>query len=180
MLGPATDRGRKGDPVWQGQIRRPLAAAVLLLLAWPLLVPGVREASAQGAALIFPRAELEVRAAGGTYRFTVEVAQTPVHRERGLMFRTELAADAGMLFLHEGEREVSMWMKNTLIPLDMLFVAADGMIVRIAEETEPLSLRPISAGVRVKGVLEVPGGTSRRLGIVPGDRVVHPAFASER
>jgi uncharacterized membrane protein (UPF0127 family) len=73
-----------------------------------------------------------------------------------------------------------MWMKNTLIPLDMLFLAADGTIVRIEENTEPLSLRTIASGVPVKGVLELPGGTARRLGIVPGDRVVHPAFAHAR
>lgn len=154
----------------------PLAAA--LLLAGALLVAGARTAPAQGAPPAFPRGEVEVRAAGGTYRFAVEVAATALHRERGLMFRTELAADAGMLFVHEVEREVAMWMKNTLIPLDMLFLGADGTVVRIEENAEPLSLRTISSGVPVKGVLELPGGTARRLGIVPGDRVAHPAFAS--
>lgn len=160
----------------QRRIRSPLVA--VLLLAGSLLITGAREATAQGALPAFPRAELEVRAAGGTFRFAVEVAATPLHRERGLMFRTELAPDAGMFFIHEAEREVAMWMKNTLIPLDMLFLAADGTILRIEESTEPLSLRTISSGAPVKGVLELPGGTVRRLGIVPGDRVVHPAFAS--
>ncbi|MEW6487492.1 MAG: DUF192 domain-containing protein [Thermodesulfobacteriota bacterium] len=160
----------------QRRIGSPLAAA--LLLAGVLLMTGARAASAQGALPAFPRAEVEVRAAGGNYRFAVEVAATPLHRERGFMFRTELAPDAGMLFVHEAEREVAMWMKNTLIPLDMLFLAADGTIVRIEESTEPLSLRTISSGAPVKGVLELPGGTSRRLGIVPGDRVVHSAFAA--
>jgi len=154
--------------------------AAALLLAGVLLATGARVAWAQAALPAFPRAALEVRAAGGTYRFAVEVAATPLHRERGLMFRTELAPDAGMLFVHEAEREVAMWMKNTLIPLDMLFLAADGTIVRIEEDTEPLSLRTIPSGAPVKGVLELPGSTARRLGIVPGDRVVHPAFAPGR
>jgi len=155
----------------------PLARALLLAVLAALAWDAAGKAWAGPEALSFPRSELVVQAAGGAHRFAVEVALTPVHRERGLMYRTELPADGGMLFIHGEERVLHMWMKNTLIPLDMLFLAADGTIVRIAEETEPLSTRAISSGEPAKGVLELKGGTARRLGIVPGDRVAHPAFA---
>lgn len=155
--------------------RAALLAALAASAAWaaggPGAGPGVQS---------FPRTDLVIQATGGAHRFAVEVALTPVQRERGLMFRAELPPDGGMLFVHEEERVVHMWMKNTLIPLDMLFLAADGTIVRIAAETEPLSTRIISSGDPAKGVLELKGGTARRLGIVPGDRVVHPAFAPKR
>lgn len=156
-------------------LRLALLAALAASAAWaaggPKAGPGVQS---------FPRTDLVIQATGGVHRFAVEVALTPTQREQGLMFRTELPADGGMLFVHDEERVVHMWMKNTLIPLDMLFLAADGTIVRIAAETEPLSTRIISSGDPAKGVLELRGGTARRLGLVPGDRVVHPAFAPER
>ncbi|MDW7710466.1 MAG: DUF192 domain-containing protein [Deferrisomatales bacterium] len=157
---------------------RPLLAGLLfLLLAAALLGRTEPCAAGETGAVPFPRDEIRIQTGGGSYRFSVEVARTPAEQQRGLMFRPELAPDAGMLFLHDEERPVSMWMKNTLIPLDMLFLAADGTVVRIAENTEPLSLRTISSGVPVKGVLELLGGTCRKLGIVPGDRVVHPSFS---
>jgi uncharacterized membrane protein (UPF0127 family) len=124
----------------------------------------------------FPRGELEIQTRGGRHRFSVELALTAEQQALGLMYRAELPDDAGMLFVHPQTRPTSMWMKNTLLPLDMLFLAADGTIVRIAEETEPLSTRTIPSGEPVKGVLELRGGTVRRLGIEPGDRVLHPLF----
>ena len=81
-----------------------------------------------------------------------------------------------MLFIYEPSRVVDMWMKNTVIPLDMLFIAEDGEIVKIVERTIPLSLTTVTSDRRVRGVLEINGGMSDRLGIRPGDRVVHPAF----
>ncbi len=156
---------------------RPLMGILLLLLAWAASGPAGPAVAGEPGDGNFPRTEIGIQTGGGTLRFAVEVALTPAQQQRGLMFRAELAPDGGMLFLHEGERPVSMWMKNTLISLDMLFLAADGTIVRIAEKTEPLSTRTISSGGPVKGVLELRGGTSRKLGIVPGDRVVHPAFS---
>ena len=92
------------------------------------------------------------------------------------MYRRSLADDAGMLFVYGSEGMVSMWMRNTFIPLDMLFIAGDGRIVRIAERTVPQSLETISSGRPVIGVLEVNGGTAARLGIQPGDRVLYRAF----
>ena len=92
------------------------------------------------------------------------------------MFRRSLAPDGGMLFIYPTERTISMWMRNTLIPLDMVFIAADGRIVKVAQRTVPMSLATISSGGPAKAVLEVNGGTAARLGLEPGGRVVHPAF----
>ncbi len=128
----------------------------------------------------FERAPLSVVAKSGTHYFTVELARTPRQHSQGLMFRRRLARDAGMLFIYRIPAIHSMWMKNTLLPLDMLFIAGDGRIVRIAERTVPRSLETISSGVPVTGVLEVLGGTVSRLKIAVGDRVVHPAFPQSR
>lgn len=92
------------------------------------------------------------------------------------MFRRSLDPDHGMIFPYEPSRDVAFWMKNTLIPLDMIFIRADGRILRIAENTEPLSTRIISSGGLAKGVLEVIAGTAQKYGIQPGDRVAHPLF----
>lgn len=119
-----------------------------------------------------------VTAEGATQRFTVELAITPRQQARGLMFRQRLAPDRGMLFLHDRPRVATMWMKNTLIPLDMLFIAADGRIVKIAERTVPRSTQTIASGRPVKAVLELRGGTVDRLDLAPGDRVRYPAFDS--
>ncbi len=117
---------------------------------------------------------LEVRTAGGTRVFSVEVVDTDETRARGLMFRTEMAADRGMLFDFKREESVAFWMKNTYLPLDMIFVRADGRIRSIATDTTPLSEEPVSAGGPVRFVLEVNAGTTARLGIRPGDTLVHP------
>ena len=115
-------------------------------------------------------------ASGQSHRIEVELALTPAQQAQGLMHRRDLAPDAGMLFIYPGDRPVHIWMKNTLIPLDMLFIAEDGVVVKVAERTVPLSLATVSSGERVRGVLEINGGMASRLGIRPGDRVVHQAF----
>ena len=114
--------------------------------------------------------------------FTAEVARGAEAQARGLMFRRRLAADAGMLFLYDPPRPIVMWMRNTYIPLDMIFFAADGRITRIVQRTVPLSDARIPSGSPVRGVLEVNAGTAARLGIVVGDLLRHPAVtgASER
>jgi uncharacterized membrane protein (UPF0127 family) len=104
------------------------------------------------------------------------MAETDEQRSRGLMFRRSLPAGHGMLFDFKSDQVISMWMRNTYISLDMIFIRNDGTIVRIAENTEPLSERIISSGGPVRAVLEVIAGTSRRLGLGPGDRVAHPMF----
>jgi hypothetical protein len=114
---------------------------------------------------------LEVVTASGPHRFAVEVADTFATRERGLMFRKRLAPDRGMLFKFSGPpQRVSFWMKNTLIPLDMLFIA-DSRIVSIAENAVPLSETTIPSGAPVTEVVELPGGRAAEIGAAPGDAV---------
>jgi uncharacterized membrane protein (UPF0127 family) len=120
---------------------------------------------------------LEIVTKSGVKVFAVEMATTEEEKTTGLMYRKELADGKGMLFDFSPEQEVSMWMKNTYIPLDMIFIRSDGRILRIAENTEPLSTKIIPSGGLAKGVLEVIGGTARKYGIAPGDRVGHPLFS---
>jgi len=120
---------------------------------------------------------LEIVTGNGVHSFAVEVVANDTDRAKGLMFRRELPEGHGMLFDFQREQDVAMWMRNTYISLDMLFINADGRIRRIAENTEPLSTAIIPAGGPVRGVLEVIGGTARKFGIKPGDRVAHPIFA---
>ena len=124
--------------------------------------------------------QLEVVTKSGPRAFLVEVATTDDEKNTGLMNRSELPDGRGMLFDFSPPQLVSMWMKDTPIPLDMIFIQADGRILRIAENTEPLSTFAIPSGGVVKGVLEVIGGTAKKYGIRPGDRVGHPLFAGER
>jgi uncharacterized protein len=119
---------------------------------------------------------LEIVSKSGVHVFAVEVMRTQEEKAKGLMFRRELAEGRGMLFDFSPEQQVQMWMKNTFIPLDMIFIRADGRILRIAENTTPESEAIIPAGGSVRGVLEVIGGTAKKFGIAPGDRVAHPLF----
>jgi uncharacterized membrane protein (UPF0127 family) len=119
---------------------------------------------------------LEIATKSGVHVFSVEMATTEEEKTTGLMYRKELPDGKGMLFDFSPEQQVSMWMKNTYIPLDMIFISADGRILRIAENTEPLSTKIISSGGPAKGVLEVIAGTAQKYGIRPGDRVAHPLF----
>lgn len=115
-------------------------------------------------------------AQGSTHTFNIEAAKTDQERMQGLMYRQSMPADQGMIFDFKENQPVTMWMKNTYIPLDMLFIRADGVIARIAANTEPLSTRTISSGEPVLAVLELNGGVTARLGIKPGDRVEYPLF----
>ena len=119
---------------------------------------------------------LEIVSKNEVHAFSIEFVDNDADRAKGLMYRKELPEGKGMLFDFHREQDVSFWMQNTYIPLDILFIRADGRILRIAENTEPLSTRLIPSGGPVRGVLEVIGGTARKLGIVPGDRVAHPIF----
>ena len=124
-----------------------------------------------GAQTALQTVPLTIRSATGEHRFTVEVARSPEEQRAGLMFRRSLAGDRGMIFPYDSPQEVAFWMKNTLIPLDMIFIRADGTIARIAANTVPLSLQPVPAGEPVAAVLELRGGRAAELGIQPGDRV---------
>ena len=142
--------------------------AVIAALALCVLAGfGVQAASIQ---------PLEIVTKNGVHVFSVEMATTDKERETGLMYRKELPDGKGMLFDFSPEQQISMWMKNTYISLDMIFIRADGRILRIAENTEPQSLNIISSGGLAKGVLEVIAGTAQKYGIAPGDRVAHPLF----
>jgi uncharacterized membrane protein (UPF0127 family) len=139
-----------------------------------------RDARAQTpAGIVLPTSPLVIQTSDGkTHKFKVEIAAKPEERAQGLMFRRSLAADAGMLFDFGHTAPVAMWMKNTFIPLDMLFVTADGAIVNIAQRTVPQSLATIPSARPVRFVLEVAGGTTSRLKIKPGDKLVHPLFTA--
>jgi uncharacterized protein len=153
-------------------VRRFAPIAAFLALALWLAPP---EARAQLAS--FGKSDLTIVTAAGRQHFTIEEAKTAQQMMQGLMYRPSLAADAGMLFEYDHPQPVSFWMKNTLIPLDMLFIGADGTVLDIHERAVPLSLEAISSDKPVLGVLELNGGTVSRLGIKRGDRVDHPLFS---
>lgn len=137
-------------------------------------------AAAPAAALeSFAKSNLAIETASGhLYRFDVELALTPQQQAQGLMFRERMAPDAGMLFVYDRPQTAAFWMKNTLIPLDMLFVASDGRVVNIHERAVPHSEDAIRSAGPVLGILEINGGMSARLGIRAGDRVRHPIFGT--
>ena len=148
-------------------LRAGRAVLVLLALGFGFVASAVRAAEVQ---------TLEIVTKSGVKVFSVEIAKTKEEREKGLIFRKELADGRGMLFDFSPQQDVSMWMKNTYVSLDMIFIQADGRILRIAENTEPMSERIISSGGPVTAVLEVVAGTARKDGIAPGDRVGGPLF----
>ena len=145
----------------------------LLLLAFALLPPMPGRAEEGALSKIEP---LTIAIEGDAFMFTVEIADTEERRARGLMFRQRLPEDRGMLFDFGTPRPVSMWMKNTYIPLDMLFIREDGTIAYIAENTVPKSLDTIGISEPVLAVLELAGGVTRKHGIRAGDRVYHRMF----
>ncbi|WP_425374652.1 DUF192 domain-containing protein [Pseudolabrys taiwanensis] len=122
------------------------------------------------------RDTVEIATKSGVHAFSVELAATEAEREKGLMYRKSLPEGQGMLFDFHRDQEVGFWMKNTYIPLDMIFIRGDGRILRIAENTEPLSEKIVPSNGPVRAVLEVIGGTARKLGIAPGDRVAGSIF----
>ena len=169
---PPRIEGRAPDAPALTFSRRGLAALwrllALPLLAW-LLVAGAARAQALEPLTVVTRE-------GARHAFSVEVARTAADRAQGLMFRRSLAPDRGMLFDFERAQPLAMWMQNTYVSLDMLFIRADGTVARVARDTEPLSTREIPSGEPVLAVLEVVAGTAARLGLRPGDRVEHPLF----
>ena len=149
---------------------RPIIAALALALA-ACKGQGAAEAPAAHAESGLSVVPLTIASAGRTHAFRVELARSPQEQAQGLMFRTQLGPDEGMLFPLDPPRPARFWMKNTVIPLDMLFIAPDGRIANIAANAKPYDEAPkVSAGP-VKAVLELPGGRAAELGIVAGDRV---------
>lgn len=126
------------------------------------------------------RETLTLETAGGPKVIAIEIAETGEEKARGLMFRTSLPDTSGMLFPYAQPQELTMWMKNTYIPLDMVFIKSDGTVHRIEVRTEPLSERVIGSKGDVSAVLELAGGASERIGLKAGDKVVHPLFTPKK
>ncbi len=148
-------------------------AALVLSAGAVACTPGGQAAGAitERSAAGLEQVPLTIRSSTGMHRFIVEVARSPEEQAMGLMHRQSLAPDRGMLFPYDPPQPASFWMKNTLIPLDLIFIRADGTIARIAENTVPLSLDPVPSLEPVAAVLEIAGGRAAELGIRPGDRV---------
>jgi len=140
------------------------ALAALVFVAFATVAPAYGED-------IFKHASLKIETQNGPVQLDVEVADTERKREHGLMFRRSLAANQGIIFLFVREQVITMWMKNTYIPLDMVFIGEDWRIVHIAREAEPFSTDHIGSGYPVLRVLEIAGGQAEKLGLKPGDAV---------
>ncbi len=157
-------------------------SALLLLLAGALASLSAVAAETSDATQLdqaFPRSSLQIATPDARlHPFNIWVADTNERRARGLMFVRQLDADAGMLFIYPVTQPIAMWMKNTFIPLDMLFVAADGRVARVVERTQPQSLETIESGQPVRAVIELNAGTASRLHIGPGAQVIHPVFST--
>jgi uncharacterized membrane protein (UPF0127 family) len=128
---------------------------------------------------MFPRSTMQIATSDARlHAFEIWIADNEPRRARGLMFVRELAENQGMLFLYPNEQPISMWMKNTYLPLDMLFVDAHGKIVKVVEHTTPQSLDTIESGALVRGVVELNAGVSAKLHLRAGSLVIHPAFVN--
>ncbi|TAJ88584.1 MAG: DUF192 domain-containing protein [Reyranella sp.] len=150
-----------------------------LFLAAPFALAGGAAWAQQGANdFHFKRSSLVVVSGGREIKFDVELALDDTQRARGLMFREKLGPYEGMLFDFYKEAPVSFWMKNTLIPLDMVFIAADGTIKSVHANAVPHSTETIPSQFPVRAVLEINGGSAKLLGIKPGDKVLHPIFGN--
>lgn len=126
------------------------------------------------------RDPLVIETSSGRYSFTVEMAETEAEKATGLMFRQTLGRRAGMMFGHAKPTEITMWMKNTYISLDMIFIRKDGVVHRVARGTEPFSEEVVASQGDVLAVLEVAAGVADEIGVKPGDRIVHPMFANSK
>ena len=146
--------------------RRAALRAAPFLVVLALLVAAALVQSAHAMRL----ETLKLITARGTHTIDVEVTETPAEKAQGLMFRTRLADTNGMLFFYDTPQEITMWMRNTYITLDMVFIRADGSIARIAT-AKPLDDTPVPSGEPIAAVLEIAGGRAAHLGIAPGDRV---------
>lgn len=160
--------------------RRALALVAMALVSSALIAAPAQAWQARPKpAATRPSAKLdtvEILTSRGRVKFTVELAVTKAEQARGLMFRKSLAPDRGMLFPYNPPQRAAFWMKNTLIPLDILYIAPDGRVLSIARNAVPRDETPIPSGGVVGGVLEIPGGRAAQLGILPGDRVLNKIF----
>lgn len=152
------------------------AAALLCVLAAPAGADA--RSDAEQLDRLFSRSTLQIATPDGKlHKLDVWIADNDARRARGLMFVEDLAADSGMLFIYPRPQPVAMWMKNTHLPLDMLFVSANGRVHRVVENTTPMSLDTISSDGAVLAVIELKAGSAARMQIRPGAQVIHPAFS---
>jgi hypothetical protein len=151
---------------WLNRVATAFAAALAWTVAATVIAP----------ALADPLEALSISTQTGEHGFSVEVAATPATRERGLMDRRFMPMDRGMLFEFERDGPVAFWMKNTYIPLDMVFIARNGAVTRIVDRAEPLSETAIPSGGPCAAVLELNGGVAAQIGLRVGDKVRHPFF----
>lgn len=171
-----TDRCRRSGPLTGSAavaVRQVLALAVILL-AFVGATPAAGDDGFATSAVVIDTA------AGGHYRFTVEMAVTVDQQRRGLMYRRKLAPDAGMLFVFPQQQTTSFWMKNTFLTLDMIFIGEDGVVAGVHAGAVPLSEAAIPSPGPVKAVLEIGGGIAARLGVRRGDIVRHETFGNAR
>lgn len=158
--------------------RRTLGLAAAFSLVGVL---GALQTFGQGQKLqTFEKNRLAIQTKTGRHEFRVEIARRPKQQAQGLMFRRRIAADAGMLFIYRSAEPVSMWMKNTFIPLDLVYIDRTGRIVGFHQRAVPQSLEVITSKKPVRAVLEVNAGTAARLQIAVGDKVLHPAFQAKQ
>ncbi len=159
-----------------------LGLVAMCAFAVPLVTAGAvaqTQQPAKQAIVTYRKSALSIQTASGPQKFTVELALDDRQHEQGLMYRQAMAADAGMLFVYPQELTVRMWMKNTILPLDMVFIKADGTIGAIRERAVPQSLEIIPSGGPIKYVLELNGGTTARLGIKVGDKIDGEALTAQ-
>jgi len=142
------------------------SCVMMAMMAAPALAAGLREE------------RLTLVTSKGRHDIEIEIAETPEQKAKGLMFRSQLAANRGMLFPYGSPQEITMWMRNTYIPLDMVFIRADGTVHRIEARTEPLSEKIIPSRGQVVAVLELAGGVAEKLGLKAGDKVLHKTFGT--
>jgi hypothetical protein len=177
VTGTAESRSTGGPPLSRRRLLASGATAVMAVsVVVPAILPALAEAPSPGERSRPALANLVVLTRKGRFLFQVEIAATEAERQRGLQGRRRLAVDGGMLFDFERPGPVRMWMKDTLIPLDMLFIDASGRIVAIQPRTRPMSLDIIEVTLPVRAVLELNGGTAAAIGAIVGDRVCHPLF----
>jgi uncharacterized protein len=143
-----------------------------------LLAAGSARGQSEDDGVKFEKSSLVIVTGGRDIKFEIEMADTEPRREHGLMFRKQMGAYEGMLFDFFKEQPVAFWMKNTLIPLDMVFIGADGTVRHVHANATPMSTDTIPSESLVRAVLEINGGTARLLGIKQGDKVKHPIFGN--
>lgn len=159
---------------WAAGCAAPFVLLTCLIMSFAFLTPTIVLAKMRADTLTIVSAE-----SGAAVSFDVEIAVTEAEKALGLMYRTNLPLGRGMLFPYANAHEITMWMRNTYIPLDMLFIRSDGSVHRIEANTQPLSESVIASGGPVTAVLEIAGGSAAKFGIKPGDKVRHAIFSGD-